>query len=489
MNYSDYQQDVFDYMAAGTGNRIVKAVAGSGKTTTIVHGLSGVRDCNALVVAFNTNIASELSKRVPEQHEARTFHSACLGALRRAEPALKVDGKKLQKLSRELAGEMNIKLGGRGHMAVNGSALVAKAKQMGVGAIVEDSEPLWKDLAEQYDLDSDHQSLFFARALLEKSIELTRRDLVIDFDDMLLHCLLDNIEMRKFDLIAVDEAQDLSPIQHALLSRMISPGGRLLAVGDPRQAIYAFRGADALSFANIQSSFACEELPLTISYRCAKAVVRHAQQIVHYIEAFEGAPEGEVQSGVRPDWRGLIPGEDVILCRNNAPLITLALSMIGAGIGVKIIGRDIAAGLKKLALRFVAPSCQRLRRDLDEWLDHETARLLNDNQEEKIQTLKDKHSCLIVVIDSLSPTATVDRLVEKLDSLFHDRNGVLELSTVHKAKGLEWERVFILRHDLLLPRRGAGATQLEQAENLRYVAYTRAKHALYLLHDSVVGVD
>jgi hypothetical protein len=110
---------------------------------------------------------------------------------------------------------------------------------------------------------------------------------------------------------------------------------------------------------------------------------------VPYIEAFEGAPEGEVQSGVCPDWRGLVPGEDAILCRNNAPLIKLALSMVGAGIGVKIVGRDIAGGLKKLAQRFEASSCQRLRRDLDEWLDNETVRFLNADQEEKIQALKD----------------------------------------------------------------------------------------------------
>jgi superfamily I DNA/RNA helicase len=65
----------------GYGNRIVTAVAGSGKTTTIVHGLAEVKDCSALVVAFNTAIAKKLSKRVPAQHEAWTFHSACYGAL------------------------------------------------------------------------------------------------------------------------------------------------------------------------------------------------------------------------------------------------------------------------------------------------------------------------------------------------------------------------------------------------------------------------
>jgi superfamily I DNA/RNA helicase len=80
----------------------------------------------------------------------------------------------------------------------------------------------------------------------------------------------------------------------------------------------------------------------------------------------------------------------------------------------------------------------------------------------------------------------------------------MELSTIHKAKGREWERVFVLRHDLLMPKwlinradkerrerdvvSVTTAQALEQEMNLKYVAYTRAKYGLYLLHDEVERV-
>jgi DNA helicase-2/ATP-dependent DNA helicase PcrA len=500
MDWSPHQIAVFDWMREGTGSRIVKAVAGSGKTSTIVHGLNAVRD-NCRVLAFNSAIAKELAKRVPAGVDARTAHSACFRALRRAAPELKLNPNKLYPLARDMAGGLKLPLGTRRAFIANGVNLVSKAKCFGVGAILPDEPGTWRDVAERFDLDPDRDSLDFAHQLLAASVHKTRKDLEIDFDDQIYHVLLDDVRMEQFDTLCVDEAQDLSALNHEIVRRTLAPGGRVLPIGDPHQSIYAFRGADGQSFAHLAEMFHCQEMPLTVSFRCSQAVVAHAQSLVPYIEAFHAAPEGEVVEHAIPDWSAMCPSEDVVLCRSNAPLIKLALSLITRGLGVKILGKDITAGLKKLALRFESTSLKALRRDLDEWLAFETERLVEADQQAKVDAAADKHACLIAAMEALPPSATVDRLIERLDSLFDNRNGVLELATVHQAKGLEWERVHILRHDLLLPKwlaaraereketlgqvTPATALAVEQEKNLKYVAYTRAKHGLYILENGI----
>src|SRR5690606_18120963 len=103
-----------------------------------------------------------------------------------------------------------------------------------------------------------------------------------------------DLRVREFDNVLVDEAQDLNVAQRILIRRMLKEGGRLIAVGDPRQAIYGFRGADSDSFRLIGEEFNATDLPLTVTFRCPKAVVAQAQRYVSHIQAHETAPEGEV---------------------------------------------------------------------------------------------------------------------------------------------------------------------------------------------------
>ena len=483
MNWSPYQQAILRHMAAGAGNIILKAVAGSGKTTTLLHGLQNAPG-DSIALAFNKSTTSEHTKRAPSTISVATTHSLCFRALRRAAGNLKV-ADNTRKIAKVQANEMNLPFGKWAEMITGSCAMVARAKNLGVGVLLPDEEQTSCDIATMLDIVDDPGLIAFCPAPLNATKEAAEKSLQISFDDMLWLALLHEVQMPKHDTVAVDEAQDLNAAQRAILGRLLAAGGRLVAVGDPMEAIYHFRGADAHSFALIHSEFDCEELPLTVTFSCSKAVVDFARVLVPYIEPLHTAPEGEVIADVRPNWGEMIPGEDVILCRNNARLTKLALSLIARGIGVKISGRDLASGLKRLLSRFKSTSMARLRGELDDWRHEETRRLLSTDREEQIESVDDRYSGLAAVMDSLPPSATIHDLDEQLEYLFGDRDGVLELSSVHRAKGKEWKRVFIFRPGLM-PAKWARSTEARAQEiNLQYVAYTRAQHGLYLMDDEI----
>ena len=158
-------------------------------------------------------------------------------------------------------------------------------------------------------------------------LRISNRDRrVIDFDDMLLFTLLYKSQFKKYDFVFIDEAQDTNGVQRTILKKLLKPQGRLIAVGDPYQAIYGFRGADSSAMDMIVDEFGAKVLPLSISYRCAKSVVEEANKYMPDIKAFEGSPNGSVEYLDRYEL-DTFSSEDAILCRNTAPLIKMAYSL------------------------------------------------------------------------------------------------------------------------------------------------------------------
>jgi superfamily I DNA/RNA helicase len=101
---------------------------------------------------------------------------------------------------------------------------------------------------------------------------------------MLYMPVMYGIAFNHYNYIFVDEAQDTNDIQLEILSRLCAPRCRIVAVGDPHQAIYGFRGANADSMTRITERFSCKTFPLSVSYRCPKAVVKEAQRYLQPIE-------------------------------------------------------------------------------------------------------------------------------------------------------------------------------------------------------------
>ena len=475
-----HQESIFQWVKEGSGSALVTAVAGAGKTTTIVEAMRLIpSDRKVLLLAFNKAIADELRTRTPPHVEARTFHSLGYLALRANGFKVQVDGRKLQRLFKDL-----LPLASSHYPAV--SHLVSLAKSQGVGVLSPDTDSTWRDLAARYDVPESGditRIINYSRKVLNASIESTSRTGLVDFDDQLYLPAYWELPVRQYDWVCVDEAQDINPIRLQLIRMSLNPGGRLVAVGDPCQSIYGFTGATPEVFSALKKEFDATELPLTVSFRCPQAVVRQAQSIVPYIMPHDSAIEGEVRHLDTTDLDTelqRLTAADVVLCRNTQPLVSTALHLIAAGVGCKVLGRDIGAGLVKLIEHLRPVSLLDLDRRLSDYTTTETAKLLARGEEHKVESLNDRVGCIRTVIDSLDSGSGVLELTTHLSSLFGDDNGTLTLSTIHKAKGREWNTVLLIRPDLLPSKWAKQSWQQTQERNLEYVAYTRAKRVLLI---------
>lgn len=297
--------------------------------------------------------------------------------------------------------------------------------------------------------------------------------------------------ITKYDLIFVDECQDLSKAQQTLLLNSLTPKGRFIAVGDPKQAINGFCGADNESFYNLVKKANGHELPLSVCYRCGKEMITLAQSIVPNILPFEGACQGEVIQTT--DLTNVKYG-DMIICRKSAPLVGLCLKMIANGISAKVKGKDLAEGLKKLIEKQHAKNIHYLYDKLDKELEGIKKRVersglcTNIDNAPSVVNFMDKLECIKVIAESCT---SISQIITKLDTLFADyTNGsCVTLSTIHKAKGLEADNVFIIvPNKLPLTYKGQQEWEFEQEMNLKYVAITRAKKCLTIVNLDEDGI-
>jgi superfamily I DNA/RNA helicase len=480
--WSPYQERIYDFGVNGKGNAIVKAVAGSGKTTTLVELIKRMQSkfpgMQPIFLAFNKSIAEELKSRGVN---ARTFHSLTYGPVTNARKVREVRTEKMRDVIDARLGDDESRL-----YSQFLQKLVGLGKQQGIGCLVEDTEANWVELANHHDLQLDNDRADFAQAIKYASLMLQASNNAqsLDFDDLLYLAVKDGISLPKFDLVLVDEAQDTNAIQRAILRKIMRPNARLIAVGDPAQAIYGFRGADSEAINMIKSEFDAVELPLTVSYRCPTAVVAHAQKWVKHIEAAPSAPEGKVVEVDEWDHKAFT-STDLIVCRTTAPVIGLAFRLLSHKIPARILGRDIGAGLKSLIKRLNAKGVDALEMKVDEWREREVEKVIAKRQEALAESLHDKAHAIKFLIRSLQETRrTIPALLELIDTLFSDKANAVTLSTIHKSKGLEAPRVFWLNSSKCPAKWARQEWQQEQERNLCYVATTRAQQELHLIEDS-----
>jgi superfamily I DNA/RNA helicase len=483
---STYQQAVIDWVQTHVDNvgsmaaLIVEAVAGSGKTFTIVKAAGLIpASAKSVFLAFNKKIADELGNKLPDHVESKTLNALGWGLCKwRMGKHLTIDRNKtydlIDKLLPEEAREVKAEL-------LN---IMGKAKSHGLipsgmrtpSGTYEATDDRWIELMRRYDVDPNGcgEDVFirWANIILKAGLEEQN---VLDFDDQLYMPVALDLAAWGYDWIIIDEAQDVSHVQRTLLQKFLKRNGRLIAVGDSRQAIYGFRGADSQSLANIGRVFKAETLPLSISYRCPRKVVEVAQQFVPHIECSDTAEDGEVLSP--QDW--------AIESRTTAPLIELAYKCIAEGKKVHVMGREIGKGLinviKKAAGKRVT-TIEDFRPKLDRWQERMVRKAEKD--EAKIAAIQDKVDCINILAAGLT---TIKELTDAIEAIFSDSVQGTTLATVHKAKGLEAPRVFILNPDSMPSRWARQEWQLEQERNLQYVAVTRALETLVYLPLEIVG--
>lgn len=251
-------------------------------------------------------------------------------------------------------------------------------------------------------------------------------------------------------------------------------------------SIYQFRGADSEAIPNFINKLSAKTLPLSVTYRCPKKVVKLAQQIVSDIEAHPTAPEGVVEEVLVDELIKLAKPGDFVLSRTNAPLIKHCLKFLRAGIPANIQGRDIGSNLLYFIKKSKAKTINAFIEYVNQWREIEVKRLVSEKKDTTIAI--DKSECLLNLCEG---TLSIKDLKDTIETLFSDVDDSAKVvfSTTHKAKGLERDRVFVLNYTY---RYGPGV-EGEEA-NLYYVAITRAKKSLFLVRkaskwDQYDGVD
>lgn len=275
--------------------------------------------------------------------------------------------------------------------------------------------------------------------------------------------------------ILVHNCQDLNPLQKRLIDNSIASNGRFVAVGDENQTIYSFQGSNLDSLNAFKNTPNTISLPLSVSYRCAKNIVKEASKIFTGIEYAENAVDGVVRTGELDEIRS----GDFVLCRNNLPIVERYIDMLSWNRKSYILGRDFGRSLMDLTIKIDKVE------DLDIILQEkkkvlEDKGVINVDSNPTYQSLKEK--CQIIRI-LFNRWKSLEKVKINLESMFKedseiDRKNAITFSTIHKSKGLEAERVFIINRELLPSKYAKTELELHQEKCLEYVAITRAKREL-----------
>lgn len=464
MNTPDkYQQAVIDDCARPAGDHfVVRARAGSGKTSTILNAIERVpRGLSVLVCAFNSKIKNELARKIDERGlfaDVQTLHSYGFRQCGR----MQIDHSKLRRHSEPVL------IGAPSEYAQS----VRKAVSLAKGKLcVERQEVINLISAHTLDVPPSDEARFAEDVLTIMRACYTDKE-CIDFDDQIWLPVMRKSRVWQYDRVFIDETQDLNLAQIRLAQMACRPNGRIVAVGDNRQAIYAFRGADSRAMARIIDELNGYTLPLSVSYRSGKNIIREAQKWVPDIEWAPHAEDGFVGRCNESEMVKNATRGDFVVSRKNAPLVKACLQFMREGRPAFVLGQDVSADLSALVIRSKARTVAKLLDWIDNWEEKQIKKATSKNPDADVQRIADAAECIRALSEN---EETVDDVRAKLRTLFddcdHDSKRITLMST-HKAKGLEADRVWMLR-DTYLQRQG------EEEENLAYVATTRAKSELW----------
>lgn len=474
--WTSEQLAIFSHFEDGTKpHLVVRARAGTGKTTVILHAVSlATWASSILLCAFNKRIAEELKLKCSDPRtEIKTLHAIGFSFLKSL-GRLRVEGDRELKIARTVCSR-------RDEILVPlVSKLAVKIKEIAPFGGLKDAT----DLAWRFDCLPEENGIHTPEDVARLSLrvcELSQRnDGTVSFADMLYLPLVLNLVRPYWDLVVVDEAQDMSPSQIMIAKQCVKPHiGRIVVVGDDRQGIYAFRGADSQTIDNLKSELSADELGLTVTHRCPKLVVSYAARLVPDYTAADSAPDGLIDTIKMTELVGSVAPGCFILSRKNAPLMGVCLSLLRAGIRSKIQGKDIAAQLLNLVRKMKATTVVDFISKLSTWREKEVKRAqargngVGTSREEVVHDIADT---LIALAEDVKGMSELQDRIESLFSETHDveNSGLVICSSVHKAKGLEASHVFILA-DTLYP--GNRRESLEE-QNIEYVAVTRAQRHL-----------
>lgn len=325
---------------------------------------------------------------------------------------------------------------------------------------------------------------------------LDGRRLWCDFTDQVFWCVVDQYKVFGYTLIMVDEAQDTSPLDRALVDMHIwrnkgSRMGRVVLVGDPQQAIYAFRGADNDGFYNsMRFWYIKEAFPLSVSYRVPQAIARMAAEWKPNYKAYHENIEGTIGTINRADLIEMAEDGDACISRVRSGMIALRNEFLKAGKAARILGSDLSDGIIK-TLEMISEKPEWTWPKTVSYLEaHRDARLQQmrerEKGEEEIERFLDDMGMVIEVVQSVPDE--INNLQDAIAHIEQDLNpanqpeGGIVIATGHTVKGMEFKRVFNITPDRFpMIWKNQTNEQYVQEKNLEYVVDTRSFNEYYML--------
>lgn len=472
MAWSQYQSNIFNAVLSTSDNILVNAVAGSGKSTTLREIVRIVGN-SVHLYTFGVKAAADLNAKLPPDLQvASTYNSAGYTILRQHQK-MTFDVNKTDKIIANLLPQNKYY-----HYPVR--KLVGLVKSH----LLEPTDYNLRLLVIGFDVDTYQQDNLIFDAV-RKTINIGKqKSTVCDYDDQIWLPVVLNMQSKSpDDFILVDEAQDTNIAQCKMISDCLSgPNTRVVVVGDPFQSIYRFRGADSNAMDNLQRAFDATPMPLSICYRCPLEVVDLVNRDFPHIkfEAAPGAIQGKVSKEKESRFLDAVKPKDMVLCRTNAPLVSYAFALIRKGVKAQIAGREIGPGLKSLIRKMKCDdkSVSEMLSKLRQFVDVEMEKLITLERYQQAQTMQDKFDTVLAISEN---SQTVTDLYNNIDNLFADTTDGVLLSTVHKQKGGEAHRVFILEPQLMPHPMAKKPEDKQQEANIEYVAKTRSMNELYFV--------
>jgi DNA helicase II / ATP-dependent DNA helicase PcrA len=514
---------------ATRGPVCVIAGAGTGKTRAITHRIAyaaaiGTMDPQkVLALTFTAKAAGEMRARlrtlgVPTV-AARTIHSAALKQLLYFWPS--VFGGRTPDLMTTKTGFLT--------EAINRAGLSSSLRATN-RELMRDiaSEIEWAKVSQVTPVDYIDQvgrRSQKPRVLPEQMVQIytayesiKKQELAIDFEDVLLLCaamLEEEREVRErvqdqYRYFTIDEYQDISPIQQRLINAWLGTRQDICVVGDPAQTIYSFAGATPVFLNSFTQRFPeAEVIRLTTGYRSTPEITFAANSLLRAgtmgqeLVAFNShgskpmvtgyADEAAEIKGVMGEITqlmstGTAPQEIAILARTNAQLKGAEKAMLAANIPYQVRNterfferREIRDFLKQVRQASVIPA------EGSGWIDELRSLAqpyLTGEAIDGIAALL--HLARELEADENFSPKTLRGYLREVEDRVQQNNPptmpVVTLATLHAAKGLEWERVFLIgASDGQLPlANSAGDVALDEERRLFYVGITRAKADLHI---------
>ena len=501
---SSYQEAIFENILHGSSNMVINAVAGSGKSTTIVNALRLIPLKNrVLFIAFNKDIVETLKNKVGEVPNVNimTYHSLGYSIVMEAlKEKPELDEYKYMSYVRS-----NLSNLGYEHNSITGSLFSSFLKN--IEKLIDyarfnlcQSEREIEEIAEKYGV------MLVANEceIVENALKWGKNSLkTVDYTDMVWLPYELDLKPKKhvYDWIFVDEAQDSSPVQQKLFLKCFRRGARFCAVGDSSQCINAWAGADVDAFKNFLKIPNTKEFPLPISYRCPKSVITMAQKYVPEIQATDDAIMGEIKYNVDP--YSPKPG-DMVLCRTTYPLVKLYAEYLRINKKSYIRGKDIGENLIETINQFKGLGVVPLNKSLmSEGLFRDLYKhffKIVENMMEKCGLSEEEAYFSVPAMEFYDTISSLeilsegindaDELIDKIRTIFNEgNNDAVCLSTVHKSKGLEADNVYILCKSQMPSIYTTKEWEIISERNLEYVAITRAKKSLQYIDEDKFRVE